>query len=416
MSPTLRLEAGFKLVAATNEAGSVAEITNRRLFIEDKKSGVRYLVDTGASLSVYPVKIKTAKRTQDISLYAANGTPIPTYGTIVQHLDLGLRRKMTWRFVVADVGQPIIGADLLFHFNVMVDLAGCQLVDQKTGFTTRGRLARVPVPTVYSVPTGEWYTSLLRRYPGVTRPLSFVKEPKHDVVHHIETNGAPVTARARRLPPERYHAAKQEFLQMVEEGICRQSNSPWASPLHIVEKKDGGIRPCGDYRQLNAKTVPDRYAVPNLCDFNMNMHGKKIFTTLDLNRAYYQIPVAEEDIPKTAVITPFGLFEFLRMCFGLRNASQTFQRFLDRVLRGLDFAWWYIDDIIIASRDEEEHRNHLEEILKRLEDHGLTVNLAKCVFARPEVEFLGHKVNAAGISPLPTKVEAISAYPKPATI
>lgn len=411
-----RPKAGGKLLTATEEAETVAEVTNRRLFISDRKSGIRYLVDTGATLSVFPVKLPTKKKNDDLNLYAANGTPIPTYGTVVLNLDLGLRRKLTWRFILAKVSHPIIGADLLYHHSILVDLAGCRLVDSITGLTLRGQLANVRVPSISSVPSGEWFTDILRKYPGVTQITSFQKSPKHDVVHYIETKGAPVTAKARRLPTERYNAAKKEFMQMVEEGICRPSNSPWASPLHIVQKKDGGIRPCGDYRQLNARTVPDRYAVPNLADFNTNMHGNKIFTKLDLNRAYYQIPMATEDIPKTAVITPFGLFEFLRMCFGLRNASQTFQRFLDHVLRGLEFAWWYLDDILIGSRNEKEHIAHLQEVLQRLEDRGLTINLAKCVFAQPEVEFLGHKVNSEGITALPTKVEAIASYPRPTTV
>ena len=140
------------------------------------------------------------------------------------------------------------------------------------------------------------------------------------------------------------------------------------------KKPDGSWRPCGDYRRLNTQIVPDIYPLPNVADFTFRLNGCKIFTKLDLTKEYYQVPMNKEDIPKTAVITPFGLLERVRMPFGLRNAGCTFQRMMDQILGDIPHCFVYIDDILIASPDAESHLRHVCQGLDHLRLHGLSIN------------------------------------------
>jgi hypothetical protein len=184
----------------------------------------------------------------------------------------------------------------------------------------------------------------------------------------------------------------------------------------MVHKKDGGWRPCGDFRKLNTQTADDKYPLPNMGDLAGSLDGCVVFSKLDLQKGYFQVPVAASDVQKTAVIMPFGLFEFLRMPFGLKNAGMTFQRLMDRIFFGIPFVYVYLDDMLIASRSLGDHRRHLKEVLRRLQANGLVINAGKCVWAQPAVEFLGHNISAKGLSPLPHRVEAVRNFPQPHTV
>ncbi len=181
-------------------------------------------------------------------------------------------------------------------------------------------------------------------------------------------------------------------------------------------KKDGTWGPCGDFRRLNLVMEPDTNPLPNMLDFSARVAGCKVFSKINLRKGYYQIPMHPADIRKTAICTPFGLFEFRHMPFGLRKAGNTFQRMMDCILAGLSFVFCYLDDIIIASRDEQEHLEHLREVFSLLCDAGLVINAEKCVFATTAVEFLGQKVSSAGVEPQRSHLQAVLAHPEPTNI
>ncbi|XP_066602846.1 uncharacterized protein [Prorops nasuta] len=296
-----------------------------RLFIHDKQTNIKYLIDSGSSVSIIPAnKCQIGGKKDNLVLYAANTSVIPTFGRRTLKLDLHLRREFTWTFIIAEVPTAIIGADFITHYNVIIDLKNKRLIDGTTKLTSRGEILKTSHHSVSTVYSDSPYSDLLKKYIGITRISPEVQIRETNFAHRIITNCQPVSQKFRRLFGEKAMAARREIQQLLDMGAIRPSSSPWASPIHLVKKKDDSYRMCGDYRGLNAATVHDSYPPPLIHDVFPMLQGKTIFSTIDLERAYHQIPMHEEDIGKTAITTPWGLYEYLVNPFGLKNATQTF--------------------------------------------------------------------------------------------
>lgn len=234
--------------------------------------------------------------------------------------------------------------------------------------------------------------------------------------HDIDTAGAhPVRQRVRRIPPQRRQEVQELLNKMLENGVIKPSNSPWASPVVLVRKKDGSLRFCIDYRKLNQVTTKDAYPLPRVDDTLNALAGSQWFTTLDLLSGYWQVEVAEKDKGKTAFCTTEGLYEFNVMPFGLCNAPATFQRLMDLVLAGLDWSHClvFIDDLVILGATFRTHLQNLQAVFQRLRDSNLRVKPSKCSFLQSKVHFLGHVVSRDGVSADPEKVDKVANWPVP---
>jgi hypothetical protein len=325
---------------------------------------------------------------------------------------------------------PIVGIEFLKHFELLVEVVSKNLIPRGSVLTgnTAGDVFAVVRQPVSSTPTYAQVLSgtassgpaagstqvpfntsaanwgkVLQDFHAVVQPFTVSSNLQHGVQHHIITSGQPVTAKFRRLDPVRLAAAKEEFSRMLAAGVIRRSSSRWASPLHMVKKKVGSWRPCGDFRRLNLVTAEDRYPLPNMADLSGRLEGCTIFTKLDLQKGYLQVPVRQGDIPKTAIITPFGLFEFLRLPFGLGNAGMMFQRMMDEVFFDMPCVFVYLDDLLVASRTAAEHQMHLRQVLHQLQATGLVINREKCVFGQPSRDFWAIRCRPTASAPWRTK-------------
>ncbi len=237
--------------------------------------------------------------------------------------------------------------------------------------------------------------------------------------HTIDTGGAPPIKQApRRVPLAQKHVMEEEISAMLDQDVIKPSDSPWASPVVLVKKKDGSVRFCIDYRRLNEVSRKDAFPLPRCDECLETLHGASYFSTLDCASGFWQVEMDPKDAYKTSFCTRSGLYEFKVMPYGLCNSPLTFQRLMEGLLRGLQWerALIYIDDVIVMGRSFAETLENLRMVLGRFQDAGLKLKPKKCKLFRSSVNFLGHIVSREGVACDPEKVESITSWPAPLNV
>ena len=253
------------------------------------------------------------------------------------------------------------------------------------------------------------YRQLFSTVPGFT-----------DLAHHTipTANNPPVRVPLRRIPAQYREEIERQLQEMLDRNIIRVSSSPWLAPAVYVPKKSGELRICIDYRELNKRTMKDAYPLPLPDEAQDRLAGASIFSKLDLQSGYWQLPVQEEDRLKTAFCPGpgMGLYEFCRMPFGVTGGPSSFQRLMDKVLHGLSFVTSYIDDVLIHSSSMELHQSHLRLVFNRLAEAGLTLRGSKCKIGLDKVQYLGHIFSKNGMAPDTDKIAVVQNWPTPTDV
>ena len=415
---------------------------------------IEIMMDSGSSVSLLRQDVlqglqaaeKPHNRYQGLELVTASGDPIPILGSTQVPVKIGNLQVLHDFIIVSKLVTPAIaGTDFLHKHGLTLDFTQVPVTVQQPG-QQQGETHKIwkeeqsrrivtatvgvseidPVdecaipqygkPPKYDLP--ECHNSTLKALLGEYKEL-FQTTPgcTTKATHHITTTGEPSKVPPRRIPAHFKGEVKEQIRAMLQQGVIEESNSPWMAPAVFTRKESGEIRLCVDYRELNKKTKKDAYPLPLPDEVQDNLAGSTVFTTLDLQCGYWQVPVNPTDREKTAFCPGpgMGLFQFCRMPFGLAGAPSTFQRMMNQIFRDLPFVTVYIDDMLVHSTTLQEHVRHLQQVFQRLREAGLTLRGRKCHIAMNEVRYLGHIFSGAGMAPDPKKIQSIEDWPKPSS-
>ncbi|KAL0543907.1 hypothetical protein IC582_019012 [Cucumis melo] len=261
---------------------------------------------------------------------------------------------------------------------------------------------------------------VVRDYPDVF-PEELPGLPPHREIEfaiELEPGTVPISRAPYRMTPTELKELKVQLQKLHDKGFIRSSVLPWGALVLFVKKKDGSMRLCIDYRELNKVTVKNRYPLPRIDDLFDQLQGATVFSKIDLRSGYHQLRIKDGDVPKTTFHSRYGHYEFIVMSFGLTNAPAVFMDLMNKVFREfLDtFVIVFIDDILIYSKMEAEHEEHLRMVLQTLWDNKLYAKFSKCAFWLKQVSFLGNVVSKAGVFVDPAKIEAVTSWPRPSTV
>ena len=287
--------------------------------------------------------------------------------------------------------------------------------------TRGGSLAAMQDPVVqHGLVPDHVLQHLLEEFQDIFQELPGGMPPNEATGHTIrlEPGAQPPFKRQSRLTRAEEEEVRKQVTDLLGKGFIEPSSSPFGAPVLFVQKKDGTLRMCIDYRALNNITVRDRYPLPNIQDLIDKLHGSTVYSSLDLQQGYHQIRIKPEDVPKTAFITPLGQFQFKVLCFGLTNAPATFQRVMNSIFGQYigKFVLLYLDDVLVFSKNADEHAQHLRLVFEVLRKHKLYAKLKKCEFNKCELKFLGHMVGREGVRVDPDKMAVVQKWPVPKTV